>query len=170
MREETGMKVFKRPSPNHGVRPVGTIIDCIVLHADASSTVSSSLGWIMRKESGVSYHFLIGRLGDVYECVPPERRAWHAGKSAFQGRPDCNNYSIGVSFSNLCDGVEPYRPDQIESGVVLCVDLIRRWPAITVARITTHEAVALPPGRKRDPGPLFPISDFLAEITERLSK
>jgi AmpD protein len=104
----------------------------------------------------------------VYECVAPERRAWHAGKSAFMGRPDCNNYSIGVSFGNLCDGHEPYRPDQLEAGVALCVDLIRQWPAITVDRITTHSAVALPLGRKRDPGPLFPLADFLAEIRSRL--
>lgn len=151
-------------SPNYNERPGGTIIDCIVLHADASPTVASSISWLMRRESKVSYHYLIGRLGDVYELVKPERRAWHAGVSAFNGRPDCNNYSIGVSFGNLCNGHEPYRPDQIEAGVNLCVDLMRRWPAITVDRIATHEAVALPPGRKHDPGILFPLADFLAEI------
>lgn len=159
-----------RLSPNYNQRPHGTIIDCIILHADAASTVAQSLDWMMRRESKVSYHFLIGRLGDVYELVRPERRAWHAGVSAFDGRPDCNNYSVGVSFGNLCDGHEPYRPDQIEAGVNVCVDLIRKWPAITVDRIATHEAVALPPGRKHDPGPLFPLADFLAEVRSRLEK
>jgi len=157
-----------RPSPNHNARPHGTIIDCIVLHADAAPTVASSLSWIMSPASRVSYHYLIGRLGDVYECVPPARRAWHAGVSAFEGHANCNDYSIGVSFGNLCDGHEPYRADQIEAGVVLCVDLIRKWPAITVERITTHSAVALPLGRKHDPGSLFPLSDFLTEIRSRL--
>ena len=107
------VRIFHRPSPNHGARPAGTTIDCIVLHADAARTVAQSLGWILQAKSGVSYHYLIGRLGDVYECVPPERRAWHAGRSAFEGRPDCNDYAIGVSFGNLNDGVEPYRDDQL---------------------------------------------------------
>ena len=164
------MKVLSRPSPNHNARPHNTIVDCIILHADASSTVSASLSWILSSKSRVSYHYLIGRLGDVYEVVKPERRAWHAGVSVFEGRPNCNDYSVGVSFGNLCDGHEPYRADQIEAGVVLCVDLIRKWPAITPERITTHEAVALPPGRKHDPGPLFPLTDFLAEVRSRLEK
>lgn len=163
------MRVFKRESPNQNSRPHGVIVDAVVLHADAAPTVAQSLSWILSPVSRVSYHYLIGRLGDVYECVPPARRAWHAGVSAFEGRKDCNNYSVGVSFGNLCNHVEPYRADQIEAGVALCVDLIRKWPAITVERIATHEAVALPPGRKHDPGPLFPLSDFLAEIRSRLS-
>jgi N-acetylmuramoyl-L-alanine amidase len=162
------MKINGRASPNHNARPAGTIIDAIVLHADASPTVAASLSWILSSSSRVSYHYLIGRLGDVYECVDPTRRAWHAGVSAFEGRPNCNDYSIGVSFGNLCNNHEPYRPDQLEAGVVLCVDLIRRWPAITVERITTHSAVALPLGRKRDPGELFPLPEFLAEIRSRL--
>jgi N-acetyl-anhydromuramyl-L-alanine amidase AmpD len=162
------MRIQERPSPNWNERPSAAIVDCIVLHADAAPTVASSLSWILSKQSRVSYHYLLGRLGDVYECVAPERRAWHAGVSAFLGRPNCNDYSIGVSFGNLCDNHEPYRPDQIESGVQLCVDLIRQWPAITVDRITTHSAVALPLGRKRDPGGLFPLVDFLAEVRSRL--
>lgn len=163
------MRVFRRESPNQNSRPSGVIVDAIIIHADAAPTVAQSLGWILSPVSRVSYHHLIGRLGDVYQCVDPSRRAWHAGVSAFDGRPDCNNYSVGVSFGNLCDGHEPYRADQIEAGVALCVDLIRRWPAITVERITTHQAVALPAGRKHDPGPLFPLSEFLAEIRQRLA-
>jgi N-acetylmuramoyl-L-alanine amidase len=162
------VRIQERPSPNWNSRPHGVIVDAICLHADAAPSVASSLSWILSRQSKVSYHFLLGRMGDVYECVAPERRAWHAGKSAFLGRPNCNDYSIGVSFGNLCDGHEPYRPDQLEAGVALCVDLIRQWPAITVERITTHSVVALPLGRKVDPGPLFPYADFLAEIRSRL--
>jgi N-acetyl-anhydromuramyl-L-alanine amidase AmpD len=162
------MRLFKKPSPNHSARPAGVAVDCIVLHADAATTVAQSLGWILERQSKVSYHYLIGRLGDVYECVPPARRAWHAGVSAFAGRGDCNDYSIGVSFGNLCNGHEPYRDDQLTAGVELCASLLRQFPAITPARITTHQAVALPAGRKHDPGPLFPLEDFIARIRARV--
>ena len=158
------MKIFKRNSPNHNARPAGVAIDCIVLHADAATTVSQSLGWILRKESKVSYHYLIGRLGDTYECVSPDRRAWHAGVSEFQGRQNVNDFSIGVSFGNLNNGLEPYRDDQLEAGIMLCVDLIRRFPAITLDRITTHAAIAMPLGRKTDPGRCFRFDAFVSEV------
>jgi N-acetylmuramoyl-L-alanine amidase len=160
--------VTNRRSPNHNARPAGTIIDCIVLHADASPTIAASLGYMMTRDSKVSYHYLIGRLGDVYQLVDDTQRAWHAGVSAFNGRHDCNNYSIGVSFGNLCDGHEPYRADQLHAGVLLCARLIKHWPAITVERITTHAHVALPAGRKYDPGPRFPLSDFLADVAREI--
>jgi N-acetylmuramoyl-L-alanine amidase len=162
------MRIQERHSPNWNARPHGAIVDCIVLHADAAPTVASSLSWILSKQSRVSYHYLLGRLGDVYECVAPERRAWHAGVSSFLGRANCNDYSIGVSFGNLSDGLEPYRDDQLEAGIQLCVDLMLQWPAITVERITTHAAVALPAGRKSDPGRCFPFQDFVAEVASRL--
>lgn len=158
------MRLFNRPSPNHNARPPGAVIDCLVLHADAARTVAQSLGWMLQREAKVSYHYLIGRLGDVYQVVPDQRRAWHAGVSAFAGVADVNDFSIGVSFGNLNDGVEPYRDDQLAAGVELCAELLRRHPAITPARITTHAAIALPPGRKTDPGPRFPLADFVARV------
>jgi N-acetyl-anhydromuramyl-L-alanine amidase AmpD len=142
------VKIQERPSPNWNQRPHGVIVDAVVLHADASPSTAQSLSWILRREAKVSYHYLIGRFGDVYECVAPERRAWHAGKSAFMGRPDCNNYSIGVSFGNRQDG-EPFTEAQYQRGAELCRELMLRYPAITPERITTHSHVS--PGRKLDP-------------------
>ena len=159
------MDIDWRESPNHNARPGGTKIDCIVLHADAAHTAASSISWIQSPGSKVSYHYLLGRRGEVYQFVKDERRAWHAGVSSFLGRADCNNYSLGVSFSNACDGREPYPSAQIEAGVVLVRELIAKHPAITVARIVTHQACALPPGRKHDPGPLFPLASFLSRVS-----
>ncbi len=141
-----------------------TRISAIVVHADAASTIAQSLSWMMVRESRVSYHYLIGRLGDVYQLVDDEHRAWHAGVSSFNGKPDCNNYSIGVSFGNRNDGVEPYREDQLSAGVRLCADLLLKFPGITLDRITTHALVALPPGRKTDPGAKFPMVEFLERV------
>ena len=155
--------VEPRPSPNYNNRPEGTIVDMIVLHADASKSLRGSLDWIRDPRSRVSYHYLIGRLGNVYECVQPSKRAWHAGKSAYQGRPDCNDHSIGVCLSNDQLG-EPFTEAAIEAAIRLCAALILRHPGITVDRITTHADVALPKGRKHDPGPLFPLATFLDRV------
>jgi N-acetylmuramoyl-L-alanine amidase len=158
------VKLQRRDSPNFNKRPPGTRVSAIILHADAAQTVAQSLSWMMVRESRVSYHFLIGRLGDVYQLVDEEKRAWHAGVSSFAGKGDCNTYSLGVSFGNRNDGVEPYREDQLAAGVRLCADLVLKFPAITLERITTHAAVALPPGRKTDPGKLFPFAEFVARV------
>lgn len=154
----------RRQSPNWNARPAKARVDCIVLHADAAVTVAQSLSWMMARESKVSYHYLIGRMGDVYQLVDDEQRAWHAGVSSFKGKGDCNGYSIGVSFGNRNDGVEPYREEQLAAGVRLCADLMGKFPGITLERITTHAAVALPPGRKTDPGPCFPLQEFVARV------
>lgn len=139
-----------RPSPNHSARPAKTKISGIVLHADAASSVASSMDWIRRPESRASYHVLIGRTGNVFLIVPPERRAWHAGRSSWDGVADCNDYTIGVSLSNRNDGVEPYPTPQRTAAVEVCAELCRHFQ-IPVDRITTHALVATPKGRKTDP-------------------
>jgi N-acetyl-anhydromuramyl-L-alanine amidase AmpD len=157
------MVIFQRPSPNQNRRPIGVDVSAVVLHADASTATSGTLSWLRRKESGVSYHYLIGRAGHVYECVNPLRRAWHAGVSAFDGVKDCNNYRVGVCFSNNMTN-EEYSDQQIEAGAELVAGLMHKYPAITLERITTHQAVARPAGRKQDPGPRFPMAVFLSRV------
>lgn len=159
--------VEPRPSPNYGSRPAGTIVDTIVLHADGSRVISATLDWIRRPEAKVSYHYVVGRLGHIYECVQTNRRAWHAGKSAFHGRPDVNDYSVGVCFSNSQRG-EPFTPEALAAGARLCSWLMLRHPAITLERITTHQAIALPPGRKVDPGPLFGFDAFIERVRREM--
>ena len=159
------LEVIPRPSPNFNQRPAGTVVDTIVLHADASKSLRGSLDWIRNPVSKVSYHYLIGRLGHTYEVVQPSRRAWHAGRSSYHGVPDCNDYSIGVCFSNDQVG-EPFTVPALEAGVRLCASLLLRHPGITVDRITTHAVIATPPGRKHDPGPHFPLEWFLERVRE----
>jgi AmpD protein len=105
----------------------------------------------------------LGRAGHVYECVAPTRRAWHAGVSSFGGVRDCNNYSIGVCFSNNQRN-EPFPDRQVEAGAELVAGLMHRYPLITLERIATHAAVALPAGRKTDPGKMFPMTYFLSRV------
>lgn len=140
----------KRPSPNHSPRTAGRAIDTIVLHADASGSVLSTLDWCARKDAQVSYHIVVGRTGLVYELVSPDRVAWHAGVSHYDGRDFVNGFSVGVCLSNRNDGKEPYPDRQLDAGAEVCATLIRHYQ-IPVERITTHAHVARPVGRKDDP-------------------
>lgn len=150
-RGEEFVRTVALASPNHNTRPKGTVVDCIVLHSDASASAKASLDWIKSRDSKVSYHTLIDRDGTAYKLVEPARRAWHAGASEFQGRKDCNTYSLGLSFANRNDGIEPYTAAQYESAALVILGWMAMYPAITLDRLTTHAAVAIPAGRKTDP-------------------
>lgn len=152
--------VHQRPSPHHNARPVGVSIDCLVLHADAGRSEEGTLHWLTDPGSKVSYHYLVGRSGTLYQCVPDRRRAWHAGKSRLGDRENVNDFSVGVSFANRQDG-EPFPQKQITAGLALCRELLAVHH-IPIERVVTHAQIA--PGRKTDPGPLFPLATFLERL------
>ena len=96
----------------------------------------------------VSAHFFISRTGELWQFVSCNDRAWHAGKSSFDGRDNCNDYSIGIELEGL-EG-DTFEPAQYESLASLCAVILAHYP---VANIAGHEHVAA--GRKVDPGPGF---------------
>lgn len=151
------------PSPNHSARR--SPVYAIVLHADASSRVESSLDWVRRPESKVSYHVIIGRNGKVFHVVNPDRKAWHAGVSSMDGVPNVNEFSVGVCLSNRNDGTEPYPVTQLGAAADVCAVLCGAY-GIPVARITTHAAIA--PTRKTDPRGLD-LAAFRAMVEARLT-
>ncbi len=144
------------PSPNHNDRK-GQTVKVIVLHADASPNEKGCLSWLQSSESKVSYHALVGRDGKVYTVVPYDRRAWHAGKSEWNGHKDVNGCSIGLCFSNKNDAKEPLTDAQKAAMKTLIADVRRKYGHIPV---TTHAAVS--PGRKNDPDhvPGFVLKDY----------
>lgn len=102
-------------------------------------------------ELRVSAHLLIQRDGIVVQYVPFNRKAWHAGKSSFEGREECNEYSIGIELEGTDD--LPFTDAQYEQLARITRLLMAAYPAITPERITGHSDIA--PGRKTDPGPCF---------------
>jgi N-acetylmuramoyl-L-alanine amidase len=152
-----------RPSPNHS--PRAARVTAIVLHADAASKIESSLDWVRRPESRVSYHVMVSRLGTVFSVVHPDRTAWHAGESHFAGERFVNRFSVGVAFANRNDGVEPFPPVQQSAAADVCARLCQHY-GIPVSRITTHAAIA--PGRKTDPVGLD-LAAFQALVAARLT-
>jgi N-acetyl-anhydromuramoyl-L-alanine amidase len=155
-------------SPFYDARPSGVAPDLIVLHGISLPPGEFGGPWVSRLFTGnlpadahpefreragmrVSAHLLIRRDGRVVQFVPFSARAWHAGRSAWQGREACNDYSIGIE----CEGTDdlPYEDAQYATLRELLPLLLAAYPAMTPDRIVGHSDVA--PGRKTDPGPSF---------------
>ena len=111
----------------------------------------------------MSAHALIRRDGQIVQYVPFGERAWHAGKSAYQGRPGCNDFSIGVELEGA-DGT-PYTDAQYEALTALTAALLACYASLSAEAITGHSDVA--PGRKTDPWPTFDWPRFRALLKER---
>jgi N-acetyl-anhydromuramyl-L-alanine amidase AmpD len=137
-------------SPHHGARPLFTGVDCVVLHSTASDTFASTVGKFRNPKSRVSAHFVVDKDGTVVQMVRIEDRAWHAGSSVLDDRPNVNDYSVGIEMVNRNDGVDPYTIAQYRS-VAGIIRLLRTKCDIPTARIVSHAQIARPYGRKTDP-------------------
>ncbi|NVK43331.1 MAG: 1,6-anhydro-N-acetylmuramyl-L-alanine amidase AmpD [Oceanospirillaceae bacterium] len=104
----------------------------------------------------VSAHLLIERSGEVVQFVPFGKRAWHAGQSSFEGRENCNDFSIGIELEGTDE--LPYTDTQYEQLALVTNTIMRCYPHITPDRIVGHCDIA--PGRKTDPGPAFDWDRF----------
>ncbi|OUS74274.1 N-acetylmuramoyl-L-alanine amidase [Pseudoalteromonas sp. A601] len=108
----------------------------------------------------VSAHCFIKRTGEVIQYVPFTKRAWHAGKSDFLGREQCNDFSIGIELEGT--DVSGYTQMQYNALQSLTKLLMNKYPAITKKRIVGHCDIA--PGRKTDPGESFDWQHYLAAL------
>lgn len=99
----------------------------------------------------VSAHFFIERDGEIKQFVSCNDRAWHAGISCFQGRDNCNDFSIGVELEGTDDLA--YTDAQYNSLNMLIKKLKVHYPLLKKERICGHSDIA--PERKTDPGPAF---------------
>lgn len=165
------------PSPNHDARPPGTVIDLLVIHGISLPPGEFGGPWIEalftnRLDSSahpyfasihrlkVSAHLLIRRDGTLIQFVPFGRRAWHAGRSRFEDRDNCNDFSIGIELEGTDE--QPYDERQYPVLSEVVRSLQHHYPDITDQRITSHAAIA--PGRKTDPGPGFDWQRFYSDL------
>ena len=99
----------------------------------------------------VSAHILIARDGLVTQYVPFNQKAWHAGESSFEGRVNCNEFSIGIELEGTDD--TEYTEEQYHRLTQVTHSLLLEYPKINKDRIMGHSSLA--PDRKTDPGPFF---------------
>jgi N-acetyl-anhydromuramyl-L-alanine amidase AmpD len=125
-------------------------VDLIVIHGTEGST-EGDRSWIANPAAQVSYHYHIGRDGSVVQFVAESGRAWHAGVSIWKGRPNCNNFSIGIGLA--CKVSDGHYTDAQYKALGALVRDIRDRRDIRMENIVGHYHVS--PGRKTDPWHFF---------------
>lgn len=111
----------------------------------------------------VSAHCLIDRQGRLTQYVNLNKRAWHAGKSHFQGRDKCNDFSIGIEL--IGSNEQPFTSAQYATLLGLTQAIQHTYPAITQERIVGHCHIA--PQRKIDPGKYFDWAYFFSQLSPK---
>jgi N-acetylmuramoyl-L-alanine amidase len=185
------------PSPNVGGALNNPSV--LVMHFTASGGEgpTGDADYFLKPEAAVSAHVVVGRDGRALQVVPFNRKAWHAGKSTWRGRSNCNDFSIGIEIDNWgrlvrtgsgrfqsWTGVEVAPDNAIqlrhknetdpswweiygETQLSALVDLTR---LILSHYPSIGEIVGhddIAPGRKTDPGPAFPMQRFTSLVTGR---
>ncbi|HVY05001.1 MAG TPA: 1,6-anhydro-N-acetylmuramyl-L-alanine amidase AmpD [Burkholderiales bacterium] len=164
------------PSPNFDDRPDGVAIDLLVIHNISLPPAQFGGPGIVElftncldpdahpyyrqiADARVSSHFLVRRDGEIIQFVACGRRAWHAGQSHWKGRTRCNDFSIGIELEGTDD--QAFTDVQYDMLARLAASLRRAYPTIECAG---HSDIAVPPGRKTDPGPHFDWNRFRAML------
>ncbi len=167
------------PSPNANERPEGEV-SLLVIHNISLPPGQFATGKVQEffqnclditehpyfdgiAHLRVSAHFLIERDGKVTQFVSCLKRAWHAGVSCFEGRENCNDFSLGIELEGTDD--LPFTEAQYASLITLSRYLLAAYPAITPQRICGHSDIA--PGRKTDPGASFDWGRLRVALLEK---
>jgi N-acetyl-anhydromuramoyl-L-alanine amidase len=165
------------PSPNCDARPDGAGLSLIVVHGISLPPGEFGGPWIdhlfqnrlpadahpyFAQVAGlkVSSHLLIRRDGEAVQYVSFNQRAWHAGRSSFEGREACNDFSVGIELEGTDD--LPYADPQYVKLAAVVRALCRAYSGLDPHRVVGHSEVS--PGRKSDPGQAFDWSRIRSMI------
>lgn len=146
-------------------------IKVLVIHYTADD-FDSSLATLTDKN--VSSHYLIPAVPPlhdgkprIWQLVPEQDLAWHAGISFWRGATRINDTSVGIELENRGwqksqgeKNFAPFAPTQIQALIPLAKDIIARYD-IKPQNVVAHADIA--PQRKDDPGPLFPWQALAAQ-------
>lgn len=164
----------------------------LIIHYTVSGNVSGTVAHLTKPDSNVSAHIVIGRGGEVVQLASFDQRCKHCGASAWNSDTHLNFSSIGIEFVNWGplekdkDGVfrSPYNhvipaedveqathkneasprywqkftPEQLAKGAEVARAILMAYP---IEEVLGHDDIA--PGRKSDPGPAFPMQEFLED-------
>lgn len=169
--------IIESPSPRSFARvdqlgsPVNPSV--LVMHYTAGD-LDRALRHFTFPDGKVSTHYTVAPNGEIYRHVPEEKMAYHAGVSCWAGMTGLNYHSIGIEHVNvgykhkeehpagqIVPGSDkqwyPFDPRQIAASIPLCKQIVARYK-IDPVDVVGHSDSA--PGRKEDPGPLFPWKQF----------
>jgi N-acetylmuramoyl-L-alanine amidase len=189
--DDAGNPVRYRHSPNIGGLLFAPPV--LVIHYTAGKSAENAINWLCNPVSRASAHLVISASGEITQLVDLNRIAWHAGPSVWEGRERLNEWSIGIELDNpgrlnrAAHGWENRFGDPV-SGHMVHVDAEGRgWHKFPEAQLAAlyvaseaiidaephirlvlgHSDIAVPKGRKIDPGPAFDMASFRASLLER---
>ena len=150
-------------SPNINARDPSVPLQYIVLHYTGMKTGAEALARLLDPKAEVSAHYFVEENGHIAQLVDEDKRAWHAGKSFWRNITDMNSASIGIEIVNPGHeyGYRTFPAAQIKALAQLLHDIIARHKLNPKTALLGHSDVA--PGRKADPGELFPWQDLAKE-------
>jgi len=153
------MFLKKTKALNYEERPEGKYPYIILLHYTGMQTMAEAKERLSDPESKVSAHYLVDEDGTVYDLVPEDKRAWHAGVAYWKRESDVNSVSIGIEIVNPGHefGYQLFPEGQMHAVRCLCHEIQSHYD---IKYVLGHSDVA--PERKTDPGELFDW-DYLAE-------
>ena len=128
-------------------------IKYVIIHYTNMNNQKSAIKRLQSRVAKVSCHYIVSKKGKVYRMVNDKDVAWHAGKSKWKKDKNLNNCSIGIELIN--NGNEEFPNIQIISLIKLLKKIITKHD-IKINNVLGHSDIS--PGRKFDPGPLFPWS------------
>jgi N-acetylmuramoyl-L-alanine amidase len=164
----------------------------IILHDTAGRLDKfSSVNWFKSAECTTSAHVVVELDGTITQMVDFNKRAWHAGASEWNGKSNCNAFSIGIEIVNPGaldkDGRAWFhkkgekgftgikRAKTAEHGdhwwlpytpeqIQAVTDLCKELVTCypSITEIATHWMVS--PRRKIDTSPLFPLDAVREEV------
>ncbi|HEX4647402.1 MAG TPA: 1,6-anhydro-N-acetylmuramyl-L-alanine amidase AmpD [Steroidobacteraceae bacterium] len=166
-------------SPHFDERPPGVVPELLIVHGISlppgefggpwiDRLFTATLPWeqhpYFKKIEGLraSSHALIRRDGQIVQYVPFTERAWHSGRSEYQGRAGCNDFSIGIELEGTDE--RPYTDAQYERLAALTAALLAAYPTLSAEHIVGHSDIA--PGRKTDPGQSFDWARFRTQLAQ----
>lgn len=173
-------------SPNRGGKLNNGAPDSLVIHYTAGRSAESAVHTLTNPAVKASAHLVVGRQGEVYQLVPFDTVAWHAGRSSWKGRSGYNRYAVGIEIDNA-GRLEPngngsfvswfnqlYQGEDVIAATHRNESRSTFWHRYTepqiervfelcqlLSRVYPVQEILgheeIAPGRKIDPGPAFPL-------------
>lgn len=174
---------FKSPNTSG---PFGAgMLDTLVIHYTGGASGSSSAAWLCNPQAQASAHVVVDRDGTVFQLLPFNQIAWHAGWSSHNGRQGLNKYSIGIEIDNagilqksgaafVSSFGKLIAPEEVVEATHRHHITPAFWHKYTEVQLEVVEALSrqlveayglkylvgheeISPGRKIDPGPAYPL-------------
>lgn len=153
------VQLRKLISTNFNDRAGGVAPTILILHYTGTLSAQEAEDYYMNVRhhaaSGpISPHYMIDKDGTITQFVDEDKRAWHAGKSFWDGADDINSHSIGIELVNPGHdrGYHAFPQLQMDALAALTKEITARHN-IPPHRVLGHSDVA--PVRKPDPGELM---------------